>query len=50
MKDVTPGGRKDARLVLYYDRIPSLLGLKTWLPDVFQRVFRLRRSHERLVS
>ena len=26
------------------------LGLKTWLPDVIQRVFRMRRSHERLVS
>ena len=38
------GGRKDVRLVLYYDRIPSLLGLKTWLPDAIQRVFRLRRS------
>lgn len=48
--DVTPGGRKDARLVLYYDTIPSALGLKTWLPDVIQRVFRLRRSRERVVS
>lgn len=48
--DVTPGGRKDARLVLYYDTIPSALGLKTWVPDAIQRVFRLRRSHERLVS
>jgi nucleotide-binding universal stress UspA family protein len=48
--DVTPGGRKDARLVLYYDAIPSALGLKTWLPDALQRVFRLRRSHERVVS
>jgi hypothetical protein len=48
--DVSPGGRKDARLVLYYDTIPSALGLKTWLPDVIQRVFRLRRSRERVVS
>lgn len=48
--DVTPGGRKDARLVLYYDAIPSALGLKTWVPDAIQRVFRLRRSHERIVS
>jgi hypothetical protein len=50
VKDVSPGGRKDARLVLYYDRIPSLFGLKTWLPDVVQRVFRLRRSSQRVVS
>ena len=50
VKDVNPGGRKDARLVLYYDRIPSLFGLKTWLPDVVQRVFRLRRSSQRIVS
>ena len=48
--DVSSGGRKDARLVLYYDTIPSALGLKTWLPDVIQRVFRMRRSHERVVS
>jgi hypothetical protein len=48
--EVTPGGRKDARLVLYYDTIPSALGLKTWVPDAIQRVFRLRRSHERVVS
>jgi hypothetical protein len=50
VKDVSRGGRKDARLVLYYDRIPSLFGLKTWLPDVMQRVFRLRRSSQRVVS
>lgn len=50
VQQVTPGGRKDVRVVLYYDRIPSLFGLKTWLPDVFQRVFRLRRSQQRVVS
>lgn len=49
VKDVIKGGRKDVRLVLYYDRVPSLLGLKTFLPDVFQRVFRLRRSSQRIV-
>jgi hypothetical protein len=50
VKDVARGGRKDARLVLYYDRVPSLLGLKTILPDAFQRLFRLRRSSQRVVS
>jgi hypothetical protein len=50
VKDVGRGGRKDARMVLYYDRIPSLFGLKTWMPDVVQRVFRLRRSSQRVVS
>jgi hypothetical protein len=36
--------------VLYYDRVPSLLGLKTILPDAFQRAFRLRRSSQRIVA
>ncbi len=50
VQDITRGGRKDARLVLYYDRVPSLLGLKTVLPDAFQRVFRFRRRSHRTVS
>jgi hypothetical protein len=50
VKDLTRGGRKDARLVLYYDRVPSLLGLKRFLPARFQRTFRFRRSSHRVVS
>ncbi len=50
VKDVARGGRKDARISLYYDRVPSLLGLKTALPDAFQRAFRFRRSSHRVVS
>ncbi|MBI3932524.1 MAG: VWA domain-containing protein [Acidobacteria bacterium] len=50
VNDVARGGRKDVRLVLYYDHVPSLLGLKTILPDAFQRVFRLRRTSERIVG
>ncbi|HSB61664.1 MAG TPA: VWA domain-containing protein [Vicinamibacteria bacterium] len=50
VKDVARGGRKDARLSLYYDRVPSLLGLKTVLPGGFQRAFRFRRSSQRVVS
>ena len=50
VKDVAKGGRKDVRLVLYYDRVPSLLGLKSWLPDAFQRAVRFRRSSQRVVS
>ena len=50
VRELARGGRKDARLVLYYDRVPSLLGLKTILPDVFQRAFRFRRSRQRVVS
>jgi hypothetical protein len=50
VKDVAKGGRKDVRLVLYYDRVPSLLGLKSWLPDGLQRAIRFRRSSQRLVS
>jgi hypothetical protein len=50
VKELDRGGRKDVRLVLLYDRVPSLLGLKTLLPRAFQRAFRLRRSSQRLVS
>jgi hypothetical protein len=50
VREVAPGGRKDARLVLYYDRVPSLLGLKTVLPDALQRALRFRRSRQRVVS
>jgi hypothetical protein len=50
VKDVSRGGRKDVRLSLYYDRVPSLLGLKNILPDMFQRTFRFRRSSQRLVA
>jgi hypothetical protein len=50
VREIAPGGRKDLRLTLYYDRVPSLLGLKTVLPDLFQRAFRFRRSRQRVVS
>ena len=50
VRDVAKGGRKDVKLVLYYDRVPSLLALKNILPDSFQRMFRLRRSSLRVVS
>jgi hypothetical protein len=50
VKELARGGRKDLRLVLLYDRVPSLFGLKTLLPRAFQRVFRLRRSSQRVVS
>jgi hypothetical protein len=50
VREIAPGGRKDARVVLYYDHVPSLLGLKTLLPDLFQRAFRFRRSRQRVVS
>jgi hypothetical protein len=50
VREISPGGRKDARVVLLYDRVPSLLGLKTILPGIFQRAFRFRRSRQRVVS
>jgi hypothetical protein len=50
VREISRGGRKDARLVLYYDRVRSILGLKTILPDLFQRAFRFRRSRQRVVS
>ena len=49
-QDVVKGGRRDVRLFLHYDRVPSLLGLKNWLPDRFQQVFRFRRSSHRVVG
>jgi hypothetical protein len=30
--------------------VPSLLGLKSWIPDAIQRAIRFRRSSQRLVS
>jgi hypothetical protein len=50
VREIARGGRKDARVELSYDRVPSLLGLKTILPDLFQRAFRFRRSRQRVVS
>jgi hypothetical protein len=50
VKDVARGGRKDVRLVLNYDRVPSLLGLKNWLPGGLQRLVRLRRGSQRVVA
>jgi len=50
VKEVGRGGRKDARVILVYDRVPSLLGLKSILPAWFQRLFRLRRRSQRIVE
>jgi hypothetical protein len=50
VQDVAKGGRKDVRLILHYDRIPSPLGLKNWLPRRMQRVARFRRDSQRVVS
>ena len=50
VRDILRGGRKDVRVVLSYERVPSTLGLKTVLPSWFQRLFRLRRRSERTVT
>jgi hypothetical protein len=50
VRELGRGGRKDARLVLYYSGVPSLLGLKTLLPDALQQALRFRRSRQRVVS
>jgi hypothetical protein len=50
VKDVSRGGRKDVRLSLYYDRVPSLFGLKNLLPDRLQQLVRFRRSSQRIVT
>jgi hypothetical protein len=44
------GGRKDVRLILHYDRVPSLLGSKNWLPRRLQREARFRRDSHQVVS
>jgi len=47
--ELTKGGRKDFRLGLSYERVPSPLFLKRLVPGSIQRALRLRRSHERVV-
>jgi len=50
VRELQPGGRRDVRIVLHYDRVPSLLGLKTIVPERLQQVLRFRRSRQRAVS
>jgi hypothetical protein len=50
VRDILRGGRKDVRVLLSYEHVPSMLGLKTILPSWFQRLFRLRRRSERKVT
>jgi len=47
--ELTKGGRKDFRLGLSYERVPSPLFLKRLVPGTVQRALRLRRCHERVV-
>ncbi|HJS74542.1 MAG TPA: hypothetical protein VJ921_09655 [Vicinamibacteria bacterium] len=47
--ELTKGGRKDLKLGLSYERVPSPLFLKRLVPASVQRALRLRRSHERVV-
>jgi hypothetical protein len=47
--ELTKGGRKDFKLGLSYERVPSPLFLKRLVPGSVQRALRLRRSHERVV-
>jgi hypothetical protein len=47
--ELTRGGRKDFRLGLNYEKVPSPLFLKRLVPGAVQRALRLRRSHERVV-
>lgn len=50
VQDVAKGGRKDVRLILHYDKVPSLLGLKSWIPGRLQRAARFRSNSQRIVS
>ena len=49
-EDLRRGGRKDFRLELVYERVPSALWLKRIIPSRLQKIIRMRRSHERIVS
>jgi hypothetical protein len=49
VSELGKGGRRDLRLVLAYEKVPSLLWLKNVVPGRLQRLLRLRRSHERTV-
>ena len=46
---LSKGGRKDYKLGLSYEQVPSPLFLKRLIPGKVQRALRLRRSHERIV-
>jgi hypothetical protein len=50
VQDLLRGGRKDVRLGLAYQHVPSFLGLKTLVPGALQRLLRFRRRSERLVT
>ena len=50
VQDVVKGGRKDVKVFLHYDRIPSLAGIKNWMPARLQRAARFRRDSQRVVS
>ncbi len=47
--ELRKGGRKDYRLGLTYENVPSPLFLKRLVPGFLQRALRLRRSHERVI-
>jgi hypothetical protein len=47
--ELSTGGRKDVKLGLTYENVPSALFLKRFIPGGVQRALRLRRSHERIV-
>jgi hypothetical protein len=47
--ELAKGGRKDFRIGLTYEQVPSPLFLKRLVPGSLQRTLRLRRSHERVV-
>jgi hypothetical protein len=50
VQDVAKGGRKDVKVILHYERIPSLWGIKNWVPARIQRLARFRRGSLRVVG
>jgi hypothetical protein len=50
MTGLIPGGRRDYRITLTYEQVPSALWLKKIVPNSLQRILRFRRNHERTVS
>ena len=49
VKDIARGAARTRGWCCSTERIPSLLGIKTWMPRAVQRACRFRRSSERVV-
>ena len=49
VEELTPGQRKDFKMVMSYERVPSPLWLKRVIPGFIQKAIRFRLTHQRVV-